>query len=70
MMLMCNGVFIHVPTTRNAPDGMKKDCGMDPFVIVHDKSQFVDSQVLKLQEAPDMVPVGDLPRHTILNADR
>lgn len=49
---------------------MKKDCGMDPFVIVHDKSQFVDSQVLKLQEAPDMVPVGDLPRHTILNADR
>jgi DNA replication licensing factor MCM5 len=43
---------------------------MDPYVIVHDKCSFVDSQVLKLQEAPDMVPVGDLPRHTILNADR
>lgn len=43
---------------------------MDPFVIVHDKSKFVDSQTLKLQEAPDMVPVGDLPRHTLLNADR
>ncbi|EIE76868.1 hypothetical protein RO3G_01572 [Rhizopus delemar RA 99-880] len=26
--------------------------------------------VIKLQEAHDMVPVGDLPRHTILNADR
>jgi DNA replication licensing factor MCM5 len=43
---------------------------MDPYVIVHDKCKFVDSQVVKLQEAPDMVPVGDLPRHTILNADR
>ncbi|SAL97161.1 hypothetical protein [Absidia glauca] len=51
-------------------DGMKPSCAMDPYVIVHDKCSFVDSQVLKLQEAPDMVPVGDLPRHTILNADR
>ena len=50
--------------------GDKNSCPVDPFVIVHDKSKFVDSQVLKLQEAPDMVPVGDLPRHTILNADR
>ncbi|CDH61414.1 dna replication licensing factor mcm5 [Lichtheimia corymbifera JMRC:FSU:9682] len=73
-MIPVNGGFggITLPRTCDgeAPDGMKKDCGMDPFVIVHDKSQFVDSQVLKLQEAPDMVPVGDLPRHTILNADR
>jgi DNA replication licensing factor MCM5 len=43
---------------------------MDSYQVVHDKCKFVDSQVLKLQEAPDMVPVGDLPRHTILNADR
>ncbi|GAA5813588.1 minichromosome maintenance protein 5 [Mucor flavus] len=50
--------------------GGKNDCPMDPFVILHDKCRFVDSQVIKLQEAPDMVPVGDLPRHTILNADR
>ncbi|KAI9028192.1 MCM2/3/5 family-domain-containing protein [Phycomyces nitens] len=49
---------------------MKNSCPMDPYVIVHDKCKFVDSQVIKLQEAPDMVPVGDLPRHTILNADR
>ncbi|KAI8083069.1 MCM2/3/5 family-domain-containing protein [Halteromyces radiatus] len=51
-------------------NGSKPNCPMDPYVIVHDKCSFVDSQVLKLQEAPDMVPVGDLPRHTILNADR
>ncbi|CEI87889.1 Putative DNA replication licensing factor mcm5 [Rhizopus microsporus] len=51
-------------------DGSRNKCPMDPFVIVHDKCKFVDSQVIKLQEAPDMVPVGDLPRHIILNADR
>ncbi|KAI8054949.1 MCM2/3/5 family-domain-containing protein [Gilbertella persicaria] len=53
-----------------SPTGDRNDCPMDPFVINHDKCKFVDSQVIKLQEAPDMVPVGDLPRHTILNADR
>ncbi|OZJ05873.1 hypothetical protein BZG36_00928 [Bifiguratus adelaidae] len=45
-------------------------CPLDPFVIVHEKSKFVDQQVLKLQEAPDMVPTGELPRHMVLNADR
>ncbi|ORZ25479.1 MCM2/3/5 family-domain-containing protein [Absidia repens] len=64
---------ITLPRVCDAPaanNDMKPTCPMDPYVIVHDKCSFVDSQVLKLQEAPDMVPVGDLPRHTILNADR
>lgn len=43
---------------------------MDPYLIIHSKSQFSDHQVLKLQEAPDMVPVGELPRHILLSADR
>jgi DNA replication licensing factor MCM5 len=43
---------------------------MDPYMIVHDKSKFVDMQTLKLQETPDMVPVGELPRHILLSADR
>lgn len=57
---------------RRPVDTEKKEerCEMDSYYVVHDKCKFVDSQVLKLQEAPDMVPVGDLPRHTILNADR
>lgn len=46
------------------------DCPLDPYVILHDKSDFVDQQVIKLQEAPDMVPVGELPRHVSLSADR
>jgi DNA replication licensing factor MCM5 len=43
---------------------------MDPYMIVHGKSAFIDSQTLKLQEAPDMVPVGELPRHMLLSVDR
>lgn len=30
----------------------------------------MDQQVLKLQEAPDQVPVGELPRHVLISADR
>ncbi|KAJ3218865.1 minichromosome maintenance protein 5 [Dinochytrium kinnereticum] len=47
-----------------------KDCPLDPYLIIHDKSQFVDVQGLKLQETPEMVPVGELPRHIQLHCDR
>ncbi|KAF7367237.1 DNA helicase [Mycena sanguinolenta] len=46
------------------------DCPLDPYLIIHSKSTFADQQTLKLQEAPDMVPVGELPRHMLLVADR
>jgi len=38
--------------------------------VVHEKCQFIDQQVIKLQEAPDDVPVGELPRHILISADR
>ncbi|KAG6866855.1 hypothetical protein C0991_008791 [Blastosporella zonata] len=52
------------------PEGQKKDCPIDPYLIIHSKSMFADQQTLKLQEAPDMVPVGELPRHMLLSVDR
>ncbi|KAL7274965.1 minichromosome maintenance protein 5 [Rhizina undulata] len=45
-------------------------CPLDPYFVVHEKCTFIDQQVLKLQEAPDMVPVGELPRHILVSADR
>lgn len=48
----------------------QKECGLDPYLIIHSKSTFTDQQTLKLQEAPDMVPVGELPRHMLLSTDR
>ncbi|RXK36873.1 minichromosome maintenance protein 5 (cell division control protein 46) [Tremella mesenterica] len=53
-----------------APEGQPKDCPLDPYVILHDRCRFVDQQMIKLQEAPDMVPVGELPRHMMLHAER
>ncbi|GAO49219.1 hypothetical protein G7K_3376-t1 [Saitoella complicata NRRL Y-17804] len=63
---------IALPRTCDSvpPLGSEKDCPMDPFVIIHDKCTFIDQQVLKVQEAPDMVPVGELPRHILVSADR
>jgi DNA replication licensing factor MCM5 len=47
-----------------------QQCPMDPYVVVHESSQFVDQQIIKLQEAPDQVPVGELPRHVLISTDR
>jgi DNA replication licensing factor MCM5 len=49
-------------------DGPK--CPLDPYQIDHDQSTFINQQTLKLQEAPDLVPVGELPKHILLSADR
>mgnify|MGYP002174347041 CR=1 FL=1 len=59
-------VFFYKP----APEGAIEECLLDPYVIIHIKSEFIDCQTIKLQEAPDMVPVGELPRHVSLSADR
>jgi DNA replication licensing factor MCM5 len=61
-----------LPRVCDAPEveNQKKDCPLDPYLIIHSKSTFADQQTLKLQEAPDMVPVGELPRHMLLSADR
>lgn len=45
-------------------------CPLDPYFVAHEKSKFVDQQIIKLQEAPDQVPVGELPRHVLISADR
>ena len=51
-------------------EGPRDKCPLDPYYVVHERSQFVDQQVLKIQEAPDQVPVGELPRHILVSADR
>ncbi|KAI7535470.1 DNA replication licensing factor, partial [Hortaea werneckii] len=55
---------------KGPEDANAEQCPLDPYFVVHEKSQFIDQQVLKLQEAPDDVPVGELPRHILVSADR
>lgn len=45
-------------------------CPLDPFFIMPDKCNCVDFQVLKLQELPDQIPQGEMPRHLQLYCDR
>eukprot|EP01056_Protomagalhaensia_sp_Gyna25_P005769 Protomagalhaensia_sp_Gyna_25__5768@NODE_839_length_2526_cov_6_081222_g661_i0_p1_GENE_NODE_839_length_2526_cov_6_081222_g661_i0NODE_839_length_2526_cov_6_081222_g661_i0_p1_ORF_typecomplete_len802_score160_18MCM/PF00493_23/5_6e94MCM_lid/PF17855_1/2_1e29MCM_OB/PF17207_3/2_4e26Mg_chelatase/PF01078_21/1_4e06Sigma54_activat/PF00158_26/0_0021MCM_N/PF14551_6/7_2MCM_N/PF14551_6/4_2AAA_5/PF07728_14/0_0087AAA_3/PF07726_11/0_017AAA_2/PF07724_14/0_016RuvB_N/PF05496_12/0_02Sigma54_activ_2/PF14532_6/0_051DUF39 len=42
-------------------------CSLDPYVIVSELCLFIDVQSVKLQELPDDVPAGDIPRHLQLN---
>jgi len=55
---------------KRLPNEDTPKCPLDPYFVVHEKSHFVDQQVIKLQEAPDQVPVGELPRHVLISADR
>ena len=53
----------------NAVSGRDK-CPVDPFLIIPEKCQCVDYQILKLQESPDAVPTGEMPRHMQAFCDR
>ncbi|OTB06080.1 hypothetical protein M426DRAFT_9904 [Hypoxylon sp. CI-4A] len=55
---------------QRPPNDPSDKCPLDPYFIIHEKSRFVDQQIIKLQEAPDQVPVGELPRHVLIAADR
>ncbi|GKT84949.1 LOW QUALITY PROTEIN: DNA replication licensing factor MCM5 [Colletotrichum tofieldiae] len=55
---------------QKIPNDPTPKCPLDPYFVLHEKSRFVDQQIIKLQEAPDQVPVGELPRHVLISADR
>jgi len=53
-----NGQFLKAPAVCMAPD-----CGRDgPFEFSQEDSTFIDSQDLRLQEKPEDLPPGQLPR--------
>jgi DNA replication licensing factor MCM5 len=53
--------------TRCAKSG---ECGLNPYSVVPDESQFCDRQTLKLQEAPEKVPTGEMPRSVMVAVER
>ncbi|EME26479.1 DNA replication licensing factor MCM5 [Galdieria sulphuraria] len=60
-----------IPRTCDSPvvEGMEP-CPLDPFVIVPDECEYADQQSLKLQELPEEVPTGEMPRSIQLVVDR
>eukprot|EP00316_Scyphosphaera_apsteinii_P011470 CAMPEP_0119297896 /NCGR_PEP_ID=MMETSP1333-20130426/83_1 /TAXON_ID=418940 /ORGANISM="Scyphosphaera apsteinii, Strain RCC1455" /LENGTH=727 /DNA_ID=CAMNT_0007298855 /DNA_START=34 /DNA_END=2217 /DNA_ORIENTATION=+ len=45
-------------------------CPLDPFKILPNKCEYVDQQTWKLQESPEMVPTGEMPRSVLMSVDR
>ncbi|XP_015591085.1 DNA replication licensing factor Mcm5 isoform X1 [Cephus cinctus] len=59
-----------LPRKCNTEQAGRPKCPLDPFFIMPDKCHCVDFQVLKLQELPDHIPQGEMPRHLQLYCDR
>lgn len=45
-------------------------CPKDSYIVLPDRGDYVDQQTLKLQENPEVVPTGEMPRNLALIADR
>lgn len=56
------------PLLSENPSRVK--CPIDPYFIIPDRCVCVDFQTLRLQESPDAVPHGEMPRHLQLYCDR
>lgn len=59
---------ISIPQRCMGPD--PAECGLTPYLVVPDECTFVDQQTLKLQEAPEAVPTGEMPRSVLLAVER
>lgn len=61
----------HIPTQcegNKLAAGIER-CPPNPWQIIQENCEFVDEQTLKLQELPEHVPVGEMPRSVDLCVD-
>ncbi|XP_046401937.1 DNA replication licensing factor Mcm5 [Ischnura elegans] len=59
-----------LPRKCNTEQAGRPKCPLDPFFIVPDKCTCVDFQIIKLQELPESIPQGEMPRHLKVYCDR
>eukprot|EP01133_Synstelium_polycarpum_P004943 gene4943-5741_t len=57
-------------TCNKRNEGGQQQCPNNPYAILPDQSVFVNQQILKLQESPESIPTGEMPRHIQLSLDR
>ncbi|KAH9597095.1 MCM OB domain [Trypanosoma melophagium] len=50
-------------------NGQRK-CRPNPYTLLPMESEYEDQQIIKLQELPEDVPTGELPRHVTVVVDR
>jgi DNA replication licensing factor MCM5 len=54
-------------TPRICDRSQQEKCPMDPYYIVPEECDYKDYQTLKIQEAPELVPTGEMPRSFIVS---
>ncbi len=64
------GPYGNVPLPHRCQGIEPKECGPYPYCIVADESIFSDRQKLKLQEAPEKVPTGEMPRSVMVAVEK
>jgi DNA replication licensing factor MCM5 len=64
----CSGLGGFAELPQKCPQG--DECPKFPFEILADECLYADQQELKLQEAPEVVPTGEMPRHVKILVDR
>ena len=55
-----NGFYLPAYCDINKNTGDK--CAPNPFVVLSEESEYIDMQVLKIQESPENLPTGEIPR--------
>jgi len=65
-----DGPYGSVPLPQRCQGIEPKECGPFPYSIVADESIFSDRQKLKLQEAPEKVPTGEMPRSVMVAVEK
>ena len=58
------------PRCTEPPAAGGARCGPNTFVQVLEQAAFLDQQTLKLQENPEDVPAGEMPRNLLLLVER
>ena len=65
---------VNLPRVCSAPrnpEGMNAEkCPLDPYVVVPEEGEFENQQTLKLQETPDNIPTGEMPRTFTITANQ
>jgi DNA replication licensing factor MCM5 len=69
-VLSNEGPYGSVPLPSRCQGIDSKECGPNPYAVVADESQFTDRQKIKLQEAPEKVPTGEMPRSVMVAVER
>ncbi|VEU44747.1 unnamed protein product [Pseudo-nitzschia multistriata] len=64
------GPYGNVPLPQRCQGVEPKECGPYPYSIVADESLFSDRQKLKLQESPERVPTGEMPRSVMVAVEK